>query len=77
MDTVLMVSRFPYSPIDLSTSCPAIFDFSFCSEPETTTRELHCVSSDIVGGEHDVLSPRIVEHRILFTVWGSRGVRQF
>ena len=24
-----MVSGFPHSPIDLSTSCPAIFDFSF------------------------------------------------
>ena len=72
-----MVYGFLYSPIDLSTSCPAIFDFSFCSEPETTTREFHCVSNDIVGSEHDVHSPRMAGHRILFKVWGSRGVRQF
>ena len=70
METVLMVYGFPYWPIDLSTSCPGMFDFSFSSETETTTtRELHCVSNDIVGSEHDVHSPRMAGHRILFTVW--------
>ena len=72
-----MVYGFLYSPIDLSTNYPGIFDFSFSSEPETTTREFHCVSTDIVGSEHDVHSPRIAGHRILFTVWGYQGVRQF